>query len=305
VPRAGLTIVWILVAIAAGATSRRVQDARFRSAADLVTVYATVTGEQGEYIRGLTASDFRILDDGIPRNITTFSNDLQPITVALVVDESGSMLPRLGAVAAAADAFVDALGAADRAAFSTLTHEALPLTADHAALRAAVHGALAWPWWDAGSPLWGALDRSMTALASEGGRRVVVVITDGEDTPSVYKSRPSLDHVARPAVFPNATAAEVASRASAEGFMVYALGFEGAPFEPALRALARQTGGGFRQIGAHDDLPSIFTDIVNDLHRQYLLGFVPAAADGRAHAISVRALVAGAVVRARERYDAN
>ena len=280
------------------------QGASFGATANLVSVYATVTRGDGQYVRDLTAADFRVFDNGQPREIAVFSNDVQPITVALVVDESGSMLQRLPRVRAAAEAFVARLVAGDRASFSTLTHVASPLTADKTRMTSAIRAAVEWPFWDAGSPIWGALDRGMTDLAAERGRRVLVIITDGRDTPSVYTTRPWLPSAARPAVFPNATGADVSRRALAEGFMLYAIGFAGSEVEPDVKTIARQSGGGFDLIGAEENLSTAFTDIVDDLHRQYLLGFVPPGFDGTTHTIAVDCLTAGTRVRARLSYIA-
>lgn len=298
--RAGLAIVTI---VAAGLLLRA-QDATFRSTSNLVSVYATVRRADGQYVRNLTEADFQVLDNGVPRGISVFSNDVQPITVALVVDQSGSMLTRLARVGAAAQAFVERLLPGDRASFSTLTHEGPALTADKPTLTSAIRAAAEWRWWDAGSPLWGALDRSMTALAGEGGRRVLVVITDGADTPSSYVNRPSPSSPARPSVYPNATGADVTRRTARDGFMLYALGFEGAPFSPEVSTIARQSGGGFDLIGPAENLSTAFTDIVEDLHRQYLIGFVPTSFDGTTHTIEVRCLTSGTSVRARESYIA-
>jgi VWFA-related protein len=292
----------VVVSIVAASLLLRAQDATFRATSNLVSVYATVRRADGQYVRDLAAADFRVLDNGMPREISVFSNDVQPITVALVLDQSGSMLARLPRVGAAAQAFVARLLPGDRAAFSTLTHEGTALTADKPALTSAIRAAAEWRWWDAGSPLWGALDRSMTALGGEGGRRVLVVITDGEDTPGAYVNRPSPSSPARPSVYPNATSADVARRAAREGFMLYALGFEGSPVAPEIKAIARQSGGGFDLIGPGEDLSTAFTDIVEDLHRQYLIGFVPTTFDDTTHTIEVRCLTSGTTVRARESY---
>jgi len=296
---AGLAIALI---VAAAVLRSAAQDLRFRSTSDLVRIYATVTREDGQHVRGLTTADFRVFDNGQPRDITAFSNDIQPITVALIVDQSGSMLRQLPRVGAAAEAFVAALLPGDRASFSTLTHEGVPLTSDTWKLRNAIRTAASWRWWDTGSPIYGALDREMTALAVEGGRRVLVVITDGEDTRSAYASRPPAGGPERPVVFSNATGEDVSRRAAREGFMLYALGFKGSALDESLQAIVRQSGGGVDLIGPNENLSVAFTDIVEDLHRQYLLGFVPASFDGTTHAISVQCLKTGTTVRARESY---
>jgi Ca-activated chloride channel family protein len=293
------------VALLSTAGLAAVQDATFGTTSNLVSVYATVTQGDGQYVRDLTARDFRISDNGQPEPIVVFSNDVQPITLAMVVDESGSMLPRLPRVRAAAEAFAARLLPADRASFSTLTHVGVRLTADKRVLASAMRAAVEWPFWDIGSPIWGALDRAMTDLASQPGRRVLVIITDGLDTPVGYTNRPQISTGVRREVMKAATGAEIAARATREGFMLYAIGFAGSDFENDIKTIARQTGGGFDIIGADQNLTTAFTSIVDDLHRQYLLGFVPTSFDGMTHRIGVECLPSGTRVRARESYIAD
>jgi VWFA-related protein len=281
------------------------QGATFGATSNLVSVYATVTGADGQYVRNLTARDFRVFDNDAPAPIDVFSNDMQPITVAVLVDESGSMLRRLPRVRAAAEAFVGRLVPRDRASFSTLTHAGAPLTADTRALTLAIRAAADWPYWDTGSPIWGALDHAMTELAAERGRRVLVIITDGLDTPIAYRDRSAVTSKIPRIVFRPTTGSDIAERAAREGFMLYAIGFEGAPLEDDIKTIARQSGGGWDLIGANEDLSAAFTGIVDDLHRQYLIGFAPAALDGATHRIEVRCLAPNTTVRARETYLAD
>lgn len=84
--------------------------------------------------------------------------------------------------------------------------------------------------------------------------------------------------------------------------MLYALGFRGSPFDAGLQAIARQSGGAFELLAEKEDMLPAFTRIVDDLHRQYLLGFVPSSFDETVHTIEVRCTKAGTSVRAREHY---
>jgi len=142
--------------------------------------------------------------------------------------------------------------------------------------------------------LWDAIDESMTALAGESGRRVVLVFTDGEDDRSRLRS-----------------GSQVIARAEAEDFMVYAIGlrseFLGRVTTPdrALRRLTDQTGGGYFELRRTADLNSTFTGVINELHRQYVIGFAPEKLDGTLHTLEVRAKVPGMTVRARRSYLAS
>src|SRR5437879_3933356 len=92
---------------AAGATTRK------------VAVYATVTNTQSRLVVDLTRDDFEIDDNGIKQTLTVFSNDIQPITVVLLLDRSGSMKPNLELEVRAAETFVHGMLPFDRARIGT------------------------------------------------------------------------------------------------------------------------------------------------------------------------------------------
>src|SRR5262245_13149965 len=81
----------------------------FRSSVDLVPVFATVTNPDGSFARGLVKSDFVVLDDGKPQEISSFSSEAQAISVSVILDTSGSMGSALPRVYDAARAFLDKL----------------------------------------------------------------------------------------------------------------------------------------------------------------------------------------------------
>src|SRR5262245_4197110 len=68
---------------------------QFRSSVDLVPVFATVTTREGTFATGLTKTDFVLLDDGKPQEITAFAEEAQAISVFLILDTSGSVTTAL------------------------------------------------------------------------------------------------------------------------------------------------------------------------------------------------------------------
>ena len=92
--------------------------AQFTSGVSLVEVYATVTDRQGGPVTGLTAADFRVLEDGSPETITAFAAGEFPLAVAVAVDRSFSMSgergARLNMAKSAARAFIGALKPQDQ-----------------------------------------------------------------------------------------------------------------------------------------------------------------------------------------------
>ena len=71
-----------------------------------------------------------------------------------------------------------------------------------------------------------------------------------------------------------------------------------------LGVLALDTGGGYFELGSQDDLAKTFANVVDELHRQYLLGFAPPARDGAVHRIDVRSRRTDLTLRARKTYVA-
>ena len=71
-----------------------------------------------------------------------------------------------------------------------------------------------------------------------------------------------------------------------------------------LERLALSTGGAFYQVETSDDMNPVFTEVVQQLRQQYVLGFVPAAFDGKRHSLTVRVKRPGVQVQARQSYVA-
>lgn len=271
-----------LVAVAGLAAG---QSQVFRSSVDMVAVYPLVAAADGRLATNLRREDFTVLDNGRPADIDIFSSDRQPITAALLLDMSASMEDRWIRVRDAALRFVAALGPDDRLRIGTFGSEiALSphLTADKKILERVLREEL----WPGGStPLWSAMRAGMQSLASEGGRRTIVIVTDGVDTSS-------------------ATHAAVVERAVKERFMIYAIGFEGRGLGSRLVSLIGETGGGHFDLKRGEDLATAFLNLADELRHQYLIGFTPTLLDGLAHTLEVRVNRPGYTVRAPRQFIA-
>ena len=162
----------------------------------------------GRLVPDLTRDDFEIFDNGVRRDIAVFANEIQPITIVVMLDRSGSMEPHFERERAAAEQFVLTLLPADRARIGSFSNRIriapAEFTSDPAVLQRILRDDLLPP---GPTPLWNATAEAMTALAPHGGRRVVLVFTDGEDSPWPGGA--------------NVTAAEVRARSQAEDVMVY------------------------------------------------------------------------------------
>ena len=221
------------------------QNPVLRSGTHTVSVYASVVDRTGRLVTDLTRDDFVILDDGKPQELSVFTGDIQPITIVLMLDRSGSVAPQFGHVRDAAEQFITHLGEADRArigSFSTTVRiDPLSFTSDRAELLRILREDLL----DAGpTPLWNAASSAMTALSQETGRRVVLLFTDGYDNPVTAG--------------PNISLQEIRDRTRADEIMVYGVGLaiecEGtsvslpaallaSPGAPLFQARGRPVGG--------------------------------------------------------------
>jgi Ca-activated chloride channel family protein len=248
------------------------QRPTFRTEVQTVAVYATVIDSGGRLVPDLDRAAFRVLDDGRPANIVVFSNESQPITAAVMLDMSGSMVTRFLTVREATRCFVDALAAGDRARIGTFGSEVAIsplLTGDKAVLERILQEEL-WP--GGATPLFRATMAAMDSLSGESGRRVVLVLSDGRDT-DTYAHRPRVDDVRR--------------RAVREAFMIYAVGLEGPGFAHELADMAEETGGGHFELKSDADLGKTFARVAEELRHQYLIGFAPAALDGKVHRLDI------------------
>jgi VWFA-related protein len=267
------------------------QQSTFRADARTVAVYATVQDGTGRLVPNLTRGDFQVFDDGTPVELTVFSNDVQDITVVLLLDMSASVAREFDRIREASRHFVAQLRPGDRVRIGSFGAEvALSpwLTGDRTRLLRVIDEEL-WP--GGGTPLYAALDAAMTSLQEEPGRRVLLSLTDGADFSAVRRER-------------RETPALVARRAIDGGFMVYAIGLEGPGLAGSIVGLADETGGGRFELTRNADLAPTMARVAEELHRQYVLGFVPAQLDGRTHRLEVRMREPRFVARARRSYVA-
>ncbi len=261
-------------------------------------VYVTVTDASGRLVPDLQRDDFELLDNGQPQQIAVFANEIQPITVVVLLDRSVSMALEFRTTREAAAEFVRQLRPEDKArigSFSTGVQIDPPsFTSDHAALLEIIEYNLL-PMGP--TPLWNALSAGIDALRDQQGRKVILVFTDGTDEPG-------------PEIRKRASQKDVMTRAREQDVMVYAVGLRGyrqagaAKPDPGLRKVATETGGGYFELKSSEDLAATFTRVAEELHRQYALGFEPASLDGKVHVLEVRVKRDGMAVRARRSYTA-
>ncbi len=288
----GVCLVATLTGTPAGAVEDQQQAPMFRSATRTVPVYATVTDASGRLVPGLEEDDFEIWDNGKQMDIALFENSVQPITVVVMLDTSGSMTMNLDLLKQAATQFVIRLLPGDRARVGSFSDKIQVAPADFTNDRDELIRILREDI-QYGNPtaLWDATEVSMEALKDLQGRRVVLVFTDGADN---YSRRDQGD---------------ILTRARNEEFLIYAIGLRSRTRgqgvtrpDRGLRKVAEETGGGYFELTRADELNTTFTRVASELHSQYLLGFTPPAVDGKIHKLEIRIKRPGLVARARKSY---
>jgi Ca-activated chloride channel family protein len=283
-----LTCTAALVALSA---SLPAQQATFRAGVETVAVYATVRDRDHHLVTGLTKDSFEVFDGGKGTAITVFSGEPQPLSVAIMLDMSGSMSGTFDQLRRSVLAFVNALRPEDRARIGTFGTEiaiGANLTNDRAELLRVLKEEI---WSGGGSPGWQAIAESMASLAAESGRHVVLTLTDGEFTARGLAGW----------VGDRKTIEEQAARQDAA---IYAIGFEGYKLSRDIVALSDSSGGSHFEVPSGSNLPATFAKVAEELRHQYLIGFSPAQSDGKAHKVEVRMADGRLKVQARRSYVA-
>jgi Ca-activated chloride channel homolog len=304
----------LAICVLGGVRAAGQQQPVFRGTSDAVHIFVTVTDRDGRLIPTLTRDDFEVRDEGTPQPITLFDNTPQAIRLIVMLDVSGSMEGNLSLLRAAAEQLFARLRADDVARVGTFGHEIVlspSFTRDLNQLRMALPSAIAA---DAPTPLWRALDDAMDAFGDDRAERpVILVLSDGKDSGPIGFSPTFVSQ------------AGVIDRARQEDVMVYAIGMRsrgtrpmppgigpgglGAMLtadlpDPGLARVAQETGGGYTEIRAGQDLGAAFARVADELHGQYLIGFAPPKRDGKVHEIDVRVTQRGLTPRARKSYVA-
>lgn len=265
-----------------------------------VDVLFTVTDKKGKCIRNLRPDQVRVYEDDFPQTITNFSAEANlPLTVALLVDVSGSVRDKLRFEREAAERFFEStlIKGKDRAVaitFDTRVELIQDYTDDPSQLARSMRKMRA----GGGTALFDAVQVAVIRkLKDQEGRRILVVITDGDDTAS------------------KGTLADALTAAQRNDVIIYVISTNSTGFwggesnwrgDDILHRLADPTGGRVLAPSKASDLTSKFREISEELRLQYALSYSPTnlARDGAFRQIRIEPPDKRHVVRAREGYFA-
>jgi VWFA-related protein len=244
----------------------------FSANVDLVLLDASVKDPHGGYILGLHKDNFRVTDEGKPQTITQFASVDSPVTVGLVVDNSGSMRSKRDEVLQAGLAFAKESNVKDEFFVVNFNNTVIaglppgtPFTDNLPMLqRALYYGRVAGQ-----TALYDAISYSLRHLElGHREQRTLIVVSDGGDNVSKISRTGLLDQIAT-------------SRAT-----IYTIGLadpENRDLNPAvLRKFAALSGGEYFQPRRLVDVLPIFQQISKDIRSRYTIGFIPQMNGGRA-----------------------
>ena len=277
-------LAWIVAATACAAAVPTAQRAQFSARTEAVRVDALVT-DHGQPVRGLVASDFEVLDNGVAQQVDLVSFEQIPVNIILTLDMSDSVAgERLDHLRAAGRSALATLVKGDQAALVTFNHAVTvraPLSADAADVREALDQS-------AGSGETSLVDGVFAGMMigeSDAGRALQIVFSDGLDTASWLTPVAVLDAARRSDV------------------VVYAVWVRSTAKPEFLRDLTQFSGGRLYELEKTADLASAFQSIVDEFRHRYLVSYTPRGVSKEGwHRLDVRVKRRGADVKARPGY---
>jgi VWFA-related protein len=284
----------------------------------LVNVFVTVRDKKNGIISSLDQPDFKIFEDGVEQKLAFFSKEMNlPITLAVLIDTSGSMQNILGAEQDAASRFVKTVMRKKDLAlvisFDFDVNLLADFTEDPEVLNRAIHraeisavssGGVVTPGTvpqgsNGGTDLYDAVYLAChDELASEAGRKAVILLTDAEDTGSKLSLNEAIESAQR-----SDTVIHVLRLADEPFYFGMGMGYSGSS---VARKMADETGGREIEVRNEKNLENAFDLISEELRSQYVLGYYPSNTkrDGVFRKIKVEVTRPDSKVLARKGYYA-
>ena len=265
----------------------------FRSSAALVPLNITVTDSTKHFVKGLTASDFSVFEDGVQQDVKFFEATETPTDLIVLIDTSSSMSDKMDVVHEAAAGFLKTMKQGDRGAvvaFADGVDIIQTLTDDRLLLEQGIRRTIARGATSLHNAIYIALKEFGRGAKQEGEvrRQAIAVLSDGEDTSSLVGFDDVLELARKsgvsiyPIVLQSRYAATRATNVGQRRFYSEA--------EYSMRMLAQETGAQAYFPLQIFELKGIYASIAQELSSQYSLAYSPnnGRADGRFRKILVR-----------------
>lgn len=235
----------------------------YRTDARLVLLHASVVDKNGKLVTNIPQSAFKVFEDGVEQPLRLFRREDVPVSMGIIVDNSGSMTSKRTRVAAAALELVKQSNPDDEVFivnFNDDTHFDQPLTNDVKRMEAALARMEA----RGGTAMRDALSKSINYVKKNGkkDKKVLVVITDGNDNSS------------------DVTLEQVLRQAQNSEVLIYAIGLlneeeakEARSAKKALKTLVDASGGMDYYPKSTSDVQEITPRVAREIRNQYILGY--------------------------------
>ena len=254
-----------------------------------VVLWVTAYDKDDNLVKDLTKEDFRVLENGQEMKVLEFTREQRPISLAILIDTSGSMLDKIDAVHDAAGDFVDTLRDIDAALvidFDDNVFLIQELTGDRESLREAIQSTEP----IGATSLYDALHAAYRKVGNIEGRKAIILLSDGEDTSSQFGYK------------------RVLEEAKLNNALIYSIGVGGALGEArgVLKNFSEFTGGTPYFVRKADELAEVYQRIADELGNQYYLTYSTdnEVFDGRWMKLEVESDRKDVEIRARRGYFA-
>lgn len=259
--------------------------AGIRVSTDLVLLHVTVMDERGQFVPGLKENNFRVFEDKVEQKISAFLGEDVPVTMGLVIDNSGSMREKRAQVNAAALTFVKTSNPQDEVFVVNFNDEYyLDLDKDFTNDQRELNEALSRIDARGSTALFDAVIGSLDHLRKgHKDKKVLLVITDGDDDASRKKL------------------ADVVAVAQKSDAQIYAIGVFSDEDRKSAKKMIRNSkkeltemtavsGGAAYFPDTLEQVQAVCAQVAHDIRNQYTLGYYPTnlAMDGSFRAVQVQ-----------------
>lgn len=243
--------------------------AQFSAETRLVVLHASVADKHGHLVPNLTQSEFKVFENGVQQQLKVFRHEDVPVSMGLLIDDSGSMKEKRARVEAAALALVKASNPQDEVFIVNFNDEAyldVPFTNNVSKMQQGLARIDA----RGGTAMRDAINMSIDYLKAKGkkDKKVLIIVTDGNDNASTV----SLERVVQ--------------RAIQSEVLIYGVGLlgeeehrEARKAKRALKELTTTTGGVVFYPKQVDEVNQIALNIAHDIRSQYTLAYTPQLPD--------------------------
>lgn len=254
----------------------------FSTGTRLVVLYCGVFDRRGRMVTDLERSAFKVFENNVEQSIRIFRQEDVPVSLGIIIDNSGSMRDKRAKVEAASVRLVKSSRRNDEVFVVNFNDEAyldVPFTSEVSKLEEGVARIDS----RGGTALRDALSMSIDHLKAEGKRdkKILLLVSDGADTASV-----------------SATEEKLLEKTQKSGVLIYAIGLladedrrEARRAKRFLDNITKASGGAAYYPDSADEVESVADQVANDIRNQYVIAYSPAnqALDGTYRTIKVTA----------------